>query len=48
MPEPVVSIVVRTYNRPERLAVCLDSLAQQTYRDLEAVVSTMRAVMCRV
>jgi len=38
MPEPVVSIVVRTYNRPERLAVCLDSLAQQTYRDLEAVV----------
>ena len=38
MSDPVVSIIVRTYNRPERLAVCLDSLARQTYRDLEAIV----------
>ncbi|MFH1741877.1 MAG: glycosyltransferase [bacterium] len=38
MSDPVVSIVVRTYNRPERLKVCLDSLADQSYRDFEAVV----------
>ncbi len=38
MSEPVVSIVVRTYNRPERLQECLGCLADQTYKDFEAVV----------
>lgn len=38
MSDPVVSIIVRTYNRPERLRECLDCLADQTYRDFEAVV----------
>ena len=33
-----VSIVVRTYNRPRRLAEALDSLAQSTYRNVEVVV----------
>jgi len=38
MSEPVVSIVVRTYNRPERLQECLGCLADQTFKDFEAVV----------
>ncbi len=33
-----VSIVVRTYNRPRRLAEALDSLAQSTYRNVELVL----------
>ena len=33
-----VSIVVRTYNRPRRLAEALDSLAQSTYRNVEVVL----------
>lgn len=38
MSAPVVSIIVRTYNRPERLKENLGSLADQVYRDFEAVV----------
>ncbi len=34
----LVSIVVRTYNRPERLRECLQCLYKQTYRPLEIVV----------
>jgi LmbE family N-acetylglucosaminyl deacetylase/prefoldin subunit 5 len=33
-----VSIVVRTYNRPRRLAEALDSLAKSTYRNVEVVL----------
>ena len=33
-----VSIVVRTYNRPRRLAEALASLARSTYRNVEAVL----------
>ncbi len=33
-----VSIVVRTYNRPRRLAEALDSLAHSTYRNVEVVL----------
>ncbi|MCY3966536.1 MAG: PIG-L family deacetylase, partial [Acidobacteria bacterium] len=33
-----VSIVVRTYNRPRRLAEALDSLARSTYRNVELVL----------
>ena len=33
-----VSIVVRTYNRPRRLAEALDSLALSTYRNVEVVL----------
>lgn len=36
--QPLVSIVVRTYNRPERLRECLQSLREQQYRPLEIVV----------
>lgn len=38
MSDPVVSVIVRTYNRPERLKECLGCLADQIYRDFEAVV----------
>ena len=33
-----VSIVVRTYNRPRRLAEALESLAQSTWRNVELVI----------
>lgn len=33
-----VSIVVRTFNRPRRLAEALESLARSTYRNVEAVL----------
>lgn len=35
---PQVSIIVRTYNRPERLRECLQSLVRQTYPSFETVV----------
>ncbi len=35
---PLVSVVVRTRNRPAELAVALDSLARQTFRSFEVVV----------
>lgn len=35
---PFVSVVVRTYNRPERLRECLQSLTRQTYSDYEIVI----------
>ncbi|MEN6385776.1 MAG: glycosyltransferase, partial [Phycisphaerales bacterium] len=33
-----VSIIVPTYNRPQRLAMALASIAKQTYKDLEVIV----------
>lgn len=35
---PLVSVIVPTYNRPELLARALDSIADQTYNDVEIVV----------
>jgi len=35
---PLLSAIVRTYDRAQLLARALDSLAAQTYRDIEAVV----------
>jgi len=35
---PLLSAIVRTYDRPKLLARALDSIAAQTYRDVEAVV----------
>ncbi|MBD3267006.1 glycosyltransferase [bacterium] len=35
---PFVSIIVRTYNRPERLKECLQCLARQKYPSLEVVI----------
>jgi glycosyltransferase involved in cell wall biosynthesis len=35
---PLLSAIVRTFDRPQLLARALDSLAAQTYRDIEAVV----------
>ncbi|MDR0672113.1 MAG: glycosyltransferase, partial [Zoogloeaceae bacterium] len=37
-PAPLVSVIVPTMNRPELLAVALESLCQQTFRDFEAVI----------
>jgi len=36
--QPLVSLVVRTYNRPERLKECLGFLSRQDYRPIEIVV----------
>lgn len=35
---PLVSVIVRTYNRPERLRECLQSLHRQFYKNLEIVI----------
>ncbi|HEY0393485.1 MAG TPA: glycosyltransferase [Candidatus Elarobacter sp.] len=35
---PLLSAIVRTYDRPKLLLRALDSIAAQTYRDIEAVV----------
>ncbi len=35
---PMVSVLVRTYNRPDLLAEALQSLAKQTFRDFETIV----------
>ena len=33
MPNPIVSIVIATYNRPEVLKKCIQSVFQQSYTD---------------
>ncbi|HYZ84597.1 MAG TPA: glycosyltransferase family 2 protein [Bryobacteraceae bacterium] len=39
MTKPLVSVIIPTYNRPERLAkVCLPALKAQTHRELEVVL----------
>ncbi len=35
---PKVSVIVPTYNRPDRLRVALESLAAQTFQDFEVIV----------
>lgn len=37
--EPLVSVGIPTYNRPESLKVALHSITQQTYKNLEIIVS---------
>jgi glycosyltransferase involved in cell wall biosynthesis len=34
----MVSIIVPTHNRPDTLAVALESIARQTYKDLEVII----------
>jgi len=36
--KPLVSIVVRTYNRPERLKECLGFLCRQDYRPIQIII----------
>lgn len=36
--QPLVSIIVRTYNRPDRLRECLQCIHKQSYRPLEVVI----------
>lgn len=38
MTKPFISTIVRTYNRPERLRECLQTLAAQTFDSFEVVV----------
>lgn len=35
---PLVSVLMPTYNRPEKLKKALESLSRQTYQNIEAVV----------
>src|SRR6185437_10184274 len=35
---PKVSVIVPTYNRPDRLRAALASLAAQTYQDFEVII----------
>ncbi|HXP93347.1 MAG TPA: glycosyltransferase family 2 protein [Candidatus Binatia bacterium] len=35
---PLVTVIIPTYNRPDRLAHALESVARQTYRDLDILV----------
>lgn len=35
---PLVSVVIPTYNRPKELAAALDSIANQTYPEIEVIV----------
>ncbi|MFO1490459.1 MAG: glycosyltransferase [Kiritimatiellia bacterium] len=37
-PNPLVSVVVPTFNRPDSLSVTLESIAAQTYRPLQVIV----------
>jgi glycosyltransferase involved in cell wall biosynthesis len=36
--QPFFSIIIPTYNRPQQLAVCLQSLARQDYPHFEVIV----------
>jgi len=38
-PEPLVSVIIPTYNRPEYLKQAINSAVQQTYQNLEIIVS---------
>jgi glycosyltransferase involved in cell wall biosynthesis len=37
--QPLVSVIIPTYNRPYELKKCLDSIINQTYRNLEIIIS---------
>ena len=36
--EPLVSVIIPTYNRPEYLKQAINSAVQQTYQNLEIIV----------
>ena len=36
--EPLVSVIIPTYNRPEKLTRCLESVFKSTYKNLEMIV----------
>ncbi|HWP81076.1 MAG TPA: glycosyltransferase family 2 protein [Bacteroidota bacterium] len=36
--DPLVSVIIPTYDRPQQLDRCLESLKQQTYRNIEVIV----------
>ncbi len=36
--EPLISIIIPTYKRPEKLARCLESVFKSTYKNIEAIV----------
>lgn len=36
--KPLFSVIIPTYNREERLNICLDSLVNQTYKNFEVIV----------
>ena len=38
MPEPLVSVIMPTYNRPEQLREAIRSVSEQTYRSIELIV----------
>src|SRR5579875_395425 len=38
MPEPLISVIIPTVKRPQRLWLALESVAAQTYPQVEAVV----------
>jgi len=38
MKEPLVSVIIPTYNRKEKLTHCLDSIFNNTYKNLEVIV----------
>jgi len=38
MKKPLVSVIIPTYNRKEKLTHCLDSIFNNTYKDLEVIV----------
>ena len=38
MDEPLVSIVIPTYNSEKTLPLCLESIKRQTYRNIEVIV----------
>ncbi len=38
MDEPLVSIVIPTYNSEKTLPLCLESVKRQTYRNIEVIV----------
>ena len=37
--EPLVSVIIPTYNRPDYLKQAIESAVKQTYRNLEIIVS---------
>ena len=38
MPNPIISVIIPTYNREELLKRCLRSLENQTFKDFEVII----------
>jgi glycosyltransferase involved in cell wall biosynthesis len=43
MEQPLINILIRTSNRPVAFAKCLESVMQQTYKNVNVIVGTDRA-----